>query len=36
MSKVEKIIYSKQALEMFQSEIDIYGVIETGGVMLGY
>jgi len=34
--QIENITYSKQALHMFHSEIETYGVVETGGVMLGY
>lgn len=33
---LENVIFSRQALHMFQSEIETYGVVETGGVMLGY
>lgn len=34
--QINRVSFSKQAIEMFQSEIDIFGNIETGGVMLGY
>lgn len=34
--QINRIIFSVQALQMFQSEIDAFGTIETGGVMLGY
>lgn len=33
---MKEIIYTKQALQMFQSEIELFGSIETGGVLLGY
>jgi len=34
--QIENIVYSKQALQMFQSEIEIFGVTETGGVLMGF
>lgn len=34
--QIENVIFSKQALHMFHSEIETYGVVETGGVMMGY
>lgn len=33
---IEKILYSQQALQMFQSEIEVFDNIETGGVLIGY
>lgn len=34
--QINKIVYSNQSLEVFKDEIDNYGEIETGGVLLGY
>lgn len=33
--QINRVVFSKQAIQMFQSEIDMFGIVETGGVMLG-
>lgn len=34
--QINRVSFSRNAIDMFQAEIDKYGSIETGGVMLGY
>ena len=34
--QINRVSFSRNVIDMFQSEIDKYGTIETGGVMLGY
>lgn len=36
MQPIKEIRYSNQALQMFQSEIGIFGDLETGGVLIGH
>lgn len=36
MQSIREVHYTKQALEMFQSEIEMFEGLETGGVLLGH
>ncbi len=36
MQSIREVHYTKQALEMFQSEIEMFEDLETGGVLLGH
>ncbi len=33
---IKQVVYSREALNTFESEINEFGIIETGGVLMGY
>lgn len=36
MQSIKKVFYKKQAIEVFQSEIEKFDGLESGGVLIGY